>query len=123
MQQRRILVVDDDPDVQLAVRARLLASGFDVDTADDGRGAYAAASSESPDLILLDIRLPGEDGFEVLARLKQTAGLAAIPVIMMSAQDPETTEQRALESGASAYCCKPFNSSELLDAIAGALER
>jgi DNA-binding response OmpR family regulator len=117
MQKPKILVVDDDPDLVRALRLRLRAHQYDIATATDGYSAIAAAQKEHPDLILLDLGLPAGDGFIVLDRLQKSDQLAGIPVIVLSARDPQNNEQRALKAGAAAYFQKPADNDELLNVI------
>jgi DNA-binding response OmpR family regulator len=117
MTKPKILVVDDDPDLVRALRLRLRANQYDIATATDGYSAIAAAQKEHPDLILLDLGLPAGDGFIVLDRLQKSDTLAGIPVIVLSARDPQNNEQRALKAGAAAYFQKPADNDELLSVI------
>jgi len=117
MAKHKILVVDDDPDLLRAMRLRLRANDYDITTASDGYMAIAAAQKERPDLILLDVGLPAGDGFVVLERLQQSDALSAIPVIVVSARDPQNNEERALKAGAAAYFQKPADNEELLNVI------
>jgi DNA-binding response OmpR family regulator len=117
MVKPKILVVDDDPDLVRALRLRLRANQYDIATATDGYSAIAAAQKEHPDLILLDLGLPAGDGFIVLDRLQKSDTLAGIPVIVLSARDPQNNEQRALKAGAAAYFQKPADNEELLNVI------
>lgn len=117
MAKPKILVVDDDPDLVRALRLRLRANQYDIATATDGYSAIAAAQKEHPDLILLDLGLPAGDGFIVLDRLQKSDQLAGIPVIVLSARDPQNNEQRALKAGAAAYFQKPADNDELLNVI------
>ena len=83
----------------------------------DGYAAVATAQKERPDLIILDLGLPAGDGFVVLDRLRNRANLTGVPVIVLSARDPETSEERALMAGATAYFQKPPDNDELLQVI------
>src|SRR5208283_695646 len=117
MPRAKILVVDDDPDLVRALQLRLRANNYEVATASDGYSAIAAAQKERPALIILDLGLPVGDGFVVLERLQNSDALAGVPVIVLSARDPETNEQRALKAGAVAFFQKPADNEELLNAI------
>src|ERR1700730_4865491 len=117
MAKARILVVDDDPDLVRALRVRLRASNYEVSTASDGYTAIASAQKERPALIILDLGLPVGDGFVVLDRLQNSDALAGIPVIVLSARDPQTDEERALKAGAAAFLQKPADNDELLNVI------
>jgi len=121
MANNKILIVDDDAQIRLGLNARLRASGYETSFAEDGVGVMSAALREKPDLILLDIGLPGGDGFLVMKRLKANSNLAHIPVIVLTAREPETNEKRALEAGAVAFFQKPVENDELLFAIGSAI--
>src|ERR1700730_5191957 len=117
MAKARILVVDDDPDLVRALRVRLRASNYEVSTASDGYTAIACAQKERPALIILDLGLPVGDGFVVLERLQASDSLCGIPVIVLSARDPQANERRALKAGAAAVFQKPADNNELMNVI------
>jgi two-component system KDP operon response regulator KdpE len=117
MAKPKILVVDDDPDLIRALRLRLRASNYEVTTATDGYTAVAAAQKERPALIILDLGLPVGDGFVVLDRLQSIDALSNIPVIVLSARDPQANEERALKAGAAAFFQKPADNDELMNVI------
>jgi two-component system KDP operon response regulator KdpE len=117
MQKPKILLVDDDPDLVRALRLRLRANNYEVTTASDGYAAIATAQKERPALIILDLGLPVGDGFVVLDRLQSMDALAGVPVIVLSARDPQANEERALRAGASAFFQKPADNDELLNVI------
>lgn len=117
MAKPKILVVDDDPDLVRALRLRLRANHYEVTTASDGYAAIAQAQKEVPALIILDLGLPVGDGFVVLDRLQTSDILSGVPVIVLSARDPQANEQRALRAGAAAFFQKPADNEELLNAI------
>jgi len=117
MSKHKILVVDDDPDLVRALRLRLRANDYEIATAGDGYSAIAAAHKERPDLIVLDLGLPAGDGFVVLDRLQNSDSLSGVPVIVLSARDPQNNEERALKAGAAAFFQKPADNEELLDVI------
>ncbi|MFZ0318297.1 MAG: response regulator transcription factor [Candidatus Sulfotelmatobacter sp.] len=121
MSKQKILVIDDDPDLVRAMRLRLRANNFDVTTATDGYTAIASAQKERPALIILDLGLPVGDGFVVLERLQNIDALASVPVIVLSARDPQSNEERALKAGASAFFQKPADNDELMNAIRASL--
>jgi len=106
----RILVVDDEPKIVQLVRDYLERAGFAVSTARDGNEALMRARQERPDLILLDLGLPGLDGLEVTRRLRRDSG---VPIIMLTARDNETDKVVGLELGADDYVTKPFSPREL----------
>ena len=117
MRKAKILVVDDDPDLVRALRLRLRAHNCDVVTAGDGYSVIATAQKEHPDLIILDLGIPVGDGFVVLERLQSNDALSAIPVIVLTARDPQNNEERAMKAGAAAFFQKPVDNDELLNVI------
>lgn len=121
MPREKILVVDDDPDLVRALRLRLRANNYDVATASDGYSAIASAQKILPSLIILDLGLPVGDGFVVLDRLQNIDTLAGVPVIVLSARDPQSNEERALKAGAAAFFQKPADNDELMHAIRSSL--
>ncbi|MEN3146408.1 PleD family two-component system response regulator [Neorhizobium sp. IRAMC:178] len=113
----RILVVDDIPANVKLLEARLLAEYFDVLTADDGYKALAICDSTHVDLILLDIMMPGIDGFEVCERLKANPRTAHIPVVMVTALDQPSDRVRGLKAGADDFLTKPVNDLQLISRV------
>ena len=122
MTRAKIMVVDDDPDLRQALSLRLRANNFDTVNVCDGYSAIAMAQKEKPHLIILDLGLPAGDGFAVLKNLQQYPALSVIPVIVLSARDPEGNEKRTLESGAVAFFQKPADNDELLGVIRASLQ-
>jgi DNA-binding response OmpR family regulator len=121
MANTKILIVDDDPDLRQALKLRLRANQYDTVHAVDGYSAIAQAYKEHPNLIILDLGLPAGDGFIVLDRLQQDDKLSSIPVIVLTARDPQATEQRSLHAGAVAFFQKPADNAELLEVIRATL--
>ncbi len=101
----------------MAQKERPDANHFDTAYATDGFSAIAMAQKERPDLIILDIGLPAGDGFIVLDRLQQSAQLSSIPVIILTARDPQFNRERTMKAGACGFLQKPADSNELLDLI------
>ncbi len=120
VQRSKILVVEDEPDIADAVQARLQDEGFDVTVAIDGPAAVSAALSGDPDLIVLDLNLPGFDGLEVC---RQVHAQKRIPVIMVTARDHESDMLVGLGLGADDYLTKPFSMRELVARIRVLLRR
>ncbi|HMD17033.1 MAG TPA: response regulator transcription factor [Terriglobales bacterium] len=118
----KIMVVDDDPDLRQALSLRLRANHFDTVNVCDGYSAIAMAQKEKPHLIILDLGLPAGDGYTVLKHLQEFPALAGIPVIVLTARDPEGNEKRTLESGAIAFFQKPADNEELLAVIRASLQ-
>lgn len=112
-----ILVADDDPLIIRLLEHRLRHRGYDVISAPDGETALDLAIREKPDLILLDGRMPGLDGFEVLRRLKENPETIQIPVVMLTARSQEGDIVDGLTSGAADYMVKPFIPEELIARI------
>jgi two-component system KDP operon response regulator KdpE len=121
LDRNKILIIEDDPDLRRGLNIRLRASNYDTAFAADAVMALSIAKKEAPDLILLDLGLPGGDGFLVLDRMKNIAALACTPVIVVSARDPKANEQRALAAGAEAFFQKPVDNDQLMKAIQRAL--
>ena len=121
MDRNKILIIEDDLDLRRGLNLRLRASNYDTAFAADAVMALSIAKKEAPDLILLDLGLPGGDGFLVLERMKSIASLACTPVIVLSARDPKANEKRALDAGADAFFQKPVDNEVLLTAIQRAL--
>jgi two-component system, OmpR family, KDP operon response regulator KdpE len=118
--RHRILVVDDDRQLLRALRINLTTRGYDVVLAPDGATALAAASRQTPELVVLDLGLPDMDGVEVVEGLR---GWSTVPVIVLSARDQEAAKVRALDAGADDYVTKPFGMDELLARVRAALRR
>ena len=123
METAKILIVDDDPDLRQALRLRLRANHYETVSATDGYSAIAQAYKEHPNLIILDLGLPAGDGFVVLRRLQDDDKLSEIPVVVVTARDPQSSEQRALHAGAAAFFQKPVDNSELLEVIRATLSQ
>ena len=115
-----ILTVDDDPHVVRSLRAALESHGYDVRAAPSGASALEACGSERPDVVLLDLAMPGLDGVEVCRRLRSWS---QIPILVLSARVQEAEKVRALDAGADDYVTKPFGTEELLARIRAALRR
>jgi DNA-binding response OmpR family regulator len=113
----KVLVVDDDADLQRALAVRLRAAGFDSAFASDAVTALAVANRERPDAIVLDLGLPGGDGFVVLQRIRNSVQVNDVPVVVLSARDAEGNRERALEAGARAYFAKPADDDALIGEI------
>ncbi|MEO5678519.1 MAG: response regulator transcription factor [Acidimicrobiales bacterium] len=116
----RVLVVDDDETVSDVVRRYLEREGYEVDTAKDGAAALEQALARPPDLIVLDLMLPGLDGIEVCRRLRQSH---SVPVIMLTAKGDVDDRVTGLEVGADDYVTKPFSPRELTARVGAVLRR
>ena len=117
----KIMIVDDDPDLRMALKVRLRANHFETVSASDGYSAIALAQKERPDLVILDLGLPAGDGYVVLKRMQQSDTLSDIPIIVLTARDPQTNEDRSLDAGATAFFQKPVDNNELLEMIRASL--
>ena len=120
MAKKKILVVDDEQDMAMALKVRLKANGYNVVFASDSVQAFTIANKENPDLIILDIVIPGGGGFVVAERLKQSAATHRIPIIFLTGI--QGGQERAYKLGASGYLMKPYQPEELMEAIHNALE-
>jgi len=118
--RRLILVVEDEPTIAESVAARLRAEGFEVEIAADGPSAVAAATARRPDLVVLDVMLPGFDGLEVCRRIQAER---PVPVLMLTARDEETDLLVGLAVGADDYLTKPFSIRELAARVHALLRR
>jgi two-component system alkaline phosphatase synthesis response regulator PhoP len=123
MAKQKILVVDDEEDILELLRFNLTKEGFTVVCAASGEEALKSAVSNRPDLVLLDLLLPGMDGLEVARRLKHDASTKDIPVIMVTAKGEEADIVTGLEVGAEDYITKPFSRKVLIARVRAALRR
>lgn len=113
----RILIVDDEPHIRRLLAARLTADGFEVAEADDGEQGLESIEEFPPDLVLLDLMMPGADGLEVLGRIRSEPRHAAIPVIILTAKGQDTDRELAFTGGATDFVTKPFSPMKLLARI------
>jgi DNA-binding response OmpR family regulator len=116
MIERQILIIDDDRDLLLGLAARLRGSGYRVICATDAISGITLARKETPDLIILDLGLPRDEGFDVLEQMRNLE-LSSIPVIVLTARDPATNNKLALDAGAVAFFQKPPDNNLFLSAI------
>jgi two-component system KDP operon response regulator KdpE len=116
----RILAVDDEPQILRALGVNLRARGYDVDLAGTGEAALRLAAERHPDLVVLDLGLPGIDGIEVIEGLR---GWTGVPILVLSARGEERDKVRALDAGADDYVTKPFGMDELLARVRASLRR
>jgi two-component system OmpR family response regulator len=117
----RVLIVEDDPDLLVVLRVNLTAIGVEPILAGDGRTAIARIQSERPDAVVLDVMLPGIDGWSVLEDLHAMGD--PVPIVVCSAKKDFEDMERARELGASGYVIKPFDIDRLVDAVMEALGR
>jgi len=120
---QHILVVDDDRQIARLVRSYLEQAGYEVAVAYEGDEAMQSIRSEKPDLIVLDLMLPGKDGWEITRIIRGDQALAAIPIIMLTARVEDTDKIVGLELGADDYIAKPFNPREVVARVRAVLRR
>jgi two-component system KDP operon response regulator KdpE len=116
----RVLVVDDEPQILRALGINLRARGYEVDLAPDGERALDVAARHHPDVVVLDLGLPGIDGVDVIRGLR---GWSQVPIVVLSVRDAEGDKVAALDAGADDYVTKPFGMDELLARLRAALRR
>jgi DNA-binding response OmpR family regulator len=119
----RILIVDDESAIRLVCQLNLDSVGFQTLEAPDGETALALARTEQPDLILLDVMLPGIDGWEVAKELAAAPETREIPILFLSARSDRSDQERGHEVGALGYLTKPFDPEELIARVQDVLER
>ena len=119
----RILVVDDEPDNLSLIKMVLEEEGFEVETASNGPDGIEAAKENPPDLILLDVMMPGMSGFEVLSEFKKESLTDRIPIIMLTGVSERKKIQEALSSGIDYYVVKPFEFGDLISKSRRAIEQ
>ncbi len=115
--QKKILVVDDDPDQLALTRSELEKAGFNISMATNGIEGLKKARSGSPDLIVLDVMMPGMDGFAVCVMLQEDAATASIPVLMLTGLSSYMSQITGIESGATDYLVKPFEPEQLVSKV------
>jgi two-component system, OmpR family, response regulator MtrA len=113
----RILVAEDDPDIRLLLVMKLRSAGHEVTEVADGDAAVDAAHTSAPDLLLLDLMMPGRTGIEVCETLREEDAFADVPMILLTARAQEQDVERGLAAGATAYLSKPFSPRELIDTL------
>jgi two-component system, OmpR family, KDP operon response regulator KdpE len=120
MSDERVLVVDDEPQIRRALRLALAGHGYQVETVENGDQALVLLASQVPDVVILDLVMPGTDGFDVL---RETRTWSRVPIIVLSAHGQEHDKVRALDLGADDYLTKPFGMEELLARLRAVLRR
>jgi two-component system phosphate regulon response regulator PhoB len=115
--KRKVLVVDDDPQIRKILERMLVGTTYEVRTAGDGYSALNQVQEDPPDLIILDIMMPGMSGIEVCRQIRELRPQLPIQVLMLSAKDSQADRRRALEYGANDYVTKPFHIASLVRKI------
>ncbi|MDD3334544.1 MAG: response regulator transcription factor [Eubacteriales bacterium] len=118
-----IYVVEDDQGIRELESYALRQAGYEVDSFEEGASFFAALEKKLPRLVLLDVMLPGDDGFAILKKLKENSRFMDIPVLMVTAKDMEMDKVRGLDGGADDYVVKPFGVMELLSRVKAVLRR
>lgn len=118
---KKILAVDDENDVLLVVKTALQTEGFDVSTASSGPEALEKMAADVPDLVVLDVMMPGMTGFEVLEKIRADQRTAGVPVIMLTGLSEKSKIRDALAAGTEYYIVKPFDFQDLLTKVQIAL--
>jgi DNA-binding response OmpR family regulator len=118
-----VLVADDDPDIRELVSFKLEQAGYHVHAVGDGEAALAAAVALAPDLVVLDVMMPGLNGFEVCRRMRAQDDTSTIPIIMLTARAQEADVETGFAVGVADYIAKPFSPRELLTRVRNVLAR
>jgi two-component system KDP operon response regulator KdpE len=114
-----VLVIEDEPDIRLTARFMLESAGHNVIEAATGAESLPLLASARPDLVLLDIRLPDMEGWEVMSNVRSSAGMSDVPVVIMSAHSSGDFRERAMLEGSDGYLVKPFREDDLLRTVDG----
>lgn len=116
---KHVLLIEDEPNIVEAIRFILSQDGWQVTAQSDGARALAAIAEAAPDLVILDVMLPGRNGFEILQDLRADSATRDLPVLMLTAKGQARDREAAERLGASIYMTKPFSNSEMLEAVRG----
>jgi len=114
---KRVLLVEDEPNIIEAIRFILSRDGWRVDTHSDGSTALEAVARSAPDVVILDVMLPGKSGFDILRELRGAEGTRALPVLMLTAKGQGKDRDLAEQFGANRFMTKPFSNDEVLDCL------
>ena len=118
-----IYIVEDDASIRELEQYALQTNGYQVQGFEDGRSFWAAVRQSVPDLVILDVMLPDEDGYQILARLREDAATRSVPVLMVTAKSSEIDVVKGLDKGADDYLCKPFGIMEFIIRVRAVLRR
>lgn len=114
---KRVLVIEDEPHISEAIRFILSRDGWEVRTHDDGADALNVIAETAPDVLILDVMLPGQSGFEILRKLREVSDTTALPVLMLTAKGQNTDRETAARYGATRFMTKPFANTEVVAAV------
>ena len=114
---KNVLLIEDEPNIIEAVSFILIRDGWDVKSHSNGVDALQAVRERNPDVVILDVMLPGKSGFEILKEIRADAELQGLPVLMLTARGQEKDKEQASDAGVSRYMTKPFSNTELRNAV------
>lgn len=114
---KRVLLAEDEPNIAESITFLLERAGFEVTVENDGRGALDAVMADSPDVLVLDVMLPGLDGYEILRTLRADRDCESLPVLMLTAKGQREDREMALKCGADLFITKPFSNAEIVSAV------
>lgn len=117
----RVLVVDDDPDIRALVLMRLRREGYDAVGACDAAEALALVAAHCPAIVLLDVGMPGVDGYEVVRALRSSEATACLPILLVTARNRDEVQERGIAAGANGYLRKPFTPRQLSEGVQAVL--
>lgn len=115
--EKRVLLIEDEPNITAALRFLLVRDGFAVDTHSDGTTAVQAVADKAPDIVILDVMLPGRSGYDVLQDLRASEATRSLPVLMLTARGQQKDREMAEAFGASRFMTKPFSNAEILSSV------
>lgn len=122
-EKTKVLIVDDEPNIVVSLEFLLKQAGYTTEVARDGHAALRAIASFGPDLVLLDVMLPGIDGYDVLQAIRGRREGAGMKVILLTARGREVDRLKGLDLGADLYFTKPFSTRDLINAVADCLQK
>jgi DNA-binding response OmpR family regulator len=114
---RHVLLIEDEPNIMEAIRFLLSRDGWRVDTHSNGHDAVEVVRAARPDILILDVMLPGKSGFDILTELRANPDMLALPVLMLTARGQSRDREMAEKAGASRFMTKPFSNAEVLEAV------
>ena len=114
---RKVLLIEDEPNIAEAIRFLLSREGWQVQTHDEGTDAIQVIQAAKPDLVILDVMLPGKNGMDILRDLRELDGMQHLPVLMLTARGQSRDREMAENAGVSRFMTKPFSNAEVLTAV------